>query len=137
MTLAGGLVLVAPGSSVQILVDILVALAFLVVILQYKPYADGKANTLQAFATLQIMLTLLMGVFLKLDATGEYQQALMGVLLLCMNISVVLLGMLSVALSMPRLGCGKKVPRASAVTTKVAPTSNAPETKTRAKDAWQ
>ena len=135
MTLAGGLVLVAPGSSVQVLVGILVAFCFFAIVLQYKPYADATDNKLQAFATAQIMLTLLMGAFLKMDVTGEYQQALMGGLLLCMNISVVVLGLLSIALIVRSLRWRKKEPRASTANGKVAPISNAAEMKTRAKDA--
>ena len=52
MILAGGLVLVAPGSSVQILLGILVSLAFLVLVLHCHPYDnanDNNHNTIQRF----------------------------------------------------------------------------------------
>ena len=120
MTLAGGLVLVAPGSSVQIMLGILVALSFLVVVLQFKPYADSTDNKLQAFATLQIMLTLLAGLALKTDTVGEYQQTFMGMLLLIINLSVVALGLLSVLIMLPTLAGCRCCQRKQSSTTKAA-----------------
>ena len=99
MTLAGGLVLVAPGSSVQILVGILVAFAYLIIVLQSQPYDDPNDNKLQAFATVQIVLTLLAGVMMKTDVTGVYEEGLMGILLIVLNGSVILIGLFAIFLS--------------------------------------
>ena len=105
MILAGGLVLVAPGSSVQILVGILVAFAFFATVLQLKPYEDATDNKLQAFATVQIVLTLLAGLVIQTDVTGEYQEIVMSVLLIIINGSVVVLGLVSTALMLPVKCC--------------------------------
>jgi len=105
MTLAGGLVLVAPGSSVQILVGILVAFSYLVLVFQYRPYEDANDNKLQAFATTQIVLTLLAGLVLKTDASGEYEQSLMGILLVLINGSVVVIGAYATLLMLPLSCC--------------------------------
>ena len=105
MILAGGLVLVAPGSSVQILVGILVAFAFFATVLQLKPYEDATDNKLQAFATTQIIMTLLAGLVIQTDVTGEYQEIIMSVLLIIINGSVVVLGLVSTALMLPVKCC--------------------------------
>ena len=105
MILAGGLVLVAPGSSVQILVGILVAFAFFATVLQLKPYEDATDNKLQAFATAQIIMTLLAGLVIQTDVTGEYQENVMSVLLIIINGSVVVLGLVSTALMLPVKCC--------------------------------
>ena len=105
MILAGGLVLVSPGSSVQTLVGILVAFAFFATVLQLKPYEDTTDNKLQAFATAQIILTLLAGLVIQTDVNGEYEEVTMSVLLILMNGSVVVLGLVSTALMLPFSQC--------------------------------
>eukprot|EP00946_MAST-07B_sp_MAST-7B-sp1_P003800 g3800.t1 len=105
MTLAGGLVLVAPGSSVQIMVGILVALGFLVTVLKVNPYEDDTDNNLQIFATLQIVLTLLAGLALKTDTVGEYEISLMSALLILINASVIAIGILTTAMVLPLPYC--------------------------------
>ena len=105
MTLAGGLVLVAPGSSVQILVGILVALAFLVLVQQLRPYEDATDNKLQTFATVQIILTLLSGLVIQTDVQGEYEQVTMSILLLFISGSVAIIGLISTAMMLPISGC--------------------------------
>ena len=83
MILAGGLVLVSPGSSVQTLVGILVAFAFFATVLQLKPYEDATDNKLRAFATAQIILTLQAGLVIQTDVNGEYEEVTMRRLLCC------------------------------------------------------
>jgi CRP-like cAMP-binding protein len=120
MILAGGLVLVAPGSAVQVLLGILVAFAFLVVVLQYQPYDDANDNNLQAYATAQIVLTLLAGLMLKTggsgeDSGGEYEQGLMTILLIGINCSVLVIGFFLLILLFPCFGHGKSRTHQTAV----------------------
>lgn len=103
--LAGGLVLVAPGSPVQVLLAIIVALAFLVTVLHTKPYADVNDNKIQAFATIQLILLLLVGLVLKTDRSGPYETVLLSVLLVLVYMSVVVLGVLSIFFMMPVRQC--------------------------------
>eukprot|EP00946_MAST-07B_sp_MAST-7B-sp1_P000182 g182.t1 len=105
MILAGGLVLLSPGSSVQILVGIVVALAFFSAVLHLEPYEDSTDNKLQAFATLQILLTLLAGLVIQTDVNGEYEETTMSLLLIIMNSSVVVLGLVSTAIMLPCSQC--------------------------------
>ena len=90
MILAGGLVIIRPGTSSQILLGLLVALAFCLIVVDFDPYADGTDNYLQQCCTIQIVLNLLIGLVLKLDnnTTGEYGDSMMGTLLVVMNLGV-------------------------------------------------
>ena len=108
MTLAGGLVLVAPGSSVQILVGILVAFSYLLVVQQYRPYKNTNDTNLQAFASTQVVLTLLAGLVMKTDTTGVYEEGIMGILLIIMNGSVLLIGLFAIFISCTCNCCCKK-----------------------------
>ena len=78
-----------PESS-QILLGLLVALAFCLIVVDFDPYADGTDNYLQQCCTIQIVLNLLIGLVLKLDnnTTGEYGDSMMGTLLVVMNLGV-------------------------------------------------
>ena len=48
MILAGGLVLVAPGTAAQVLIGLLIATAFLFLVLDWHPYDESTDNRLQA-----------------------------------------------------------------------------------------
>ncbi len=50
MALAGGLVLVRPGSSTQITIGLLITFAFFLMVLDWHPYEDKTDNRLQASA---------------------------------------------------------------------------------------
>ena len=78
------------GTSSQILLGLLVALAFCLIVVDFDPYADGTDNYLQQCCTIQIVLNLLIGLVLKLDnnTTGEYGDSMMGTLLVVMNLGV-------------------------------------------------
>jgi hypothetical protein len=90
MILAGGLVLVAPGSSAQLLLGVLVALSFLVVLLDWHPYEESGNNRLQALVTVQILVNLLFGMIMRLDVAdeGKYEADTIGTLLVLMNMVV-------------------------------------------------
>jgi hypothetical protein len=68
MALTGGLVLVAPGSAVQILFGALLALFYLLGAVRTAPYEEDSDDVLEIFASLAILLTLLAGFALKTAA---------------------------------------------------------------------
>ena len=95
MILAGGLVLVAPGSSAQILVGILVTLAYLLLLMKTMPYEDDGDDSLQVLATTQILLCLIAGFALKTDTEGEYEAAAMDIMLVGLQMSALVVGLVA------------------------------------------
>jgi hypothetical protein len=63
--LTGGLVLVAPGSSTQILVGLVIALIFYTIVLTTQPYAENEEDMMESIATASTVGTLLIGFALK------------------------------------------------------------------------
>jgi hypothetical protein len=105
MILAGGLVMVATGSSAQVLIGMLVALAYLMVVIRLEPYEDIVADRLQMVTSLQIMLNLLIGLVVKLDAKSpgqsEYDTHAVGIILVIMNVGIVVLGVSMALVAFP------------------------------------
>ena len=108
MMLAGGMVVVANGSSAQVIIAIVISLMYLVIILDNHPYIDPKDQKLQSYSTVQIILTLIMGLTLKLDTEQtQREQDAIGILLICINGSVVLMTVAAAVASLP--SCSTKV----------------------------
>ena len=63
--LTGGLVMVAPGTSVQILIALIIALVFYTLLLKLQPYTGKDEDQLQTIATAATVATLLIGFALK------------------------------------------------------------------------
>ena len=92
--LTGGLVLVAPGSSAQILVGLVVALIFYTMVLDGKPYEEDVEDRMQTIATASTVMILLIGFTLKLSSDtaiaqeqadgvrGDYDTAILDVILI-------------------------------------------------------
>ena len=57
--LTGGLVLLAPGTSAQVLSGLLVCQFYVIYLNDKKPYKEPADNWLQIFASIQLLLTLL------------------------------------------------------------------------------
>ena len=99
--LTGGLVLIAPGSSAQVLVGLMIAMAFFTLLLQMKPYKESEEDTLQVIATASTVMTLLIGFTLKIDhrnsvggeEPGEYDSAMMDVMLVLLFTCVSMSGL--------------------------------------------
>merc|ERR1712166_1585060 len=107
--LTGGLVLVAPGSSTQILVGLVIALTFYSVLLKTQPYADNTEDTMQSIATASTVMTLLIGFALKatLDqnkSSGMYDMVIMDVILVGMFTLVAVSGLYMILISLPCCG---------------------------------
>ena len=90
MMLTGGLILLSPGSSAQILLGILVVLMYLCLVLKYSPYNEDDDDFLQNVATGAILLTLIGGLALRADDAGEgyYESKVMGSLFIFINVSI-------------------------------------------------
>ena len=106
--LTGGLVLIAPGSSAQILVGLVIAAAFLIILMQTKPYEDSGENGLQTIATISTVATLLIGFTLKVDRSksndggeGEYDNAIIDIILVSLFACVSLSGAYMLVTSLP------------------------------------
>jgi len=105
--LTGGLVLVAPGSSVQILVGLVLALGFSVLLMQTKPYEEDDDDKLQTIATVSTVSTLLIGFALKVDRkaeegeAGEFDTALLDIILIGLFVGVGVSGVYMILKSLP------------------------------------
>ena len=122
--LTGGLVLVAPGSSTQILVGLVIALTFYTVLLKTQPYAGNAEDTMQSIATASTVMTLLIGFALKatLDQNksgGMYDMVIMDVILVGMFTLVAVSGLYMILISLPCFASGgeeeKESPEETAV----------------------
>ena len=79
-----------PGSSAQILVGLVIALGFFTLLLRTQPYVDDDDDQLQSIATGSIVMTLLIGFTLKINAqnqveagtAGDYDTAFMDFILI-------------------------------------------------------
>ena len=83
MLLTGGLVLLTPGSTAQILVGVLITLVYFTAVMKLEPYEDINDDILQTISTVQILLTLLMGFALRSDDGGVYENVTITVILIC------------------------------------------------------
>ena len=115
--LTGGLVLVAPGSSAQILVGLVVALMFDTLVLDGKPYEEDVEDRMQTMATGCTVMTLLIGFTLKLTSDeavaqeqaagvqGDYDTAILDAILIVLFIVVTVSGFAMTVMSCPCLQC--------------------------------
>jgi len=105
--LTGGLVLVAPGSSAQVLVGLIIALGFLIVLMQTKPYQEAEEDIMQTIATVSTCATLLIGFTLKVDRgmsgeqAGEYDDKIIDIILILLFVGVGISGMFIILKSLP------------------------------------
>ena len=77
MLLTGALTVVAPGSTVQIVVAIIIVMMNMLYVMKKGPYAD-QADDFLAFATsMQMVFTLLVAVLLMTDTNSTYHDATM------------------------------------------------------------
>ena len=88
MLLTGGLVLLAPGSTAQILVGVLITLVYFSCVMKLEPYEDFNDDVLQTISTVQILMTLLMGFALRSDDNGIYENGTITFILIVVNTSI-------------------------------------------------
>ena len=120
--LTGGLVLVAPGSSAQILVGLVVALIFYTLVLHGQPYEEDTEDRMQIISTASTVMTLLIGFTLKLTSAsavvaesasgvrGDYDTAILDVILILLFSFVTVNGIGMTIMSVPCFSglCAKK-----------------------------
>ena len=105
--LTGGLVLIAPGSSAQVLVGLIIALGFLIVLMQTKPYQEAEEDIMQTIATVSTCATLLIGFTLKVDRgmsgeqAGEYDDKIIDIILILLFVGVGISGIFIILKSLP------------------------------------
>ncbi len=94
MVLTGGLVLLLPGTSAQVVSGLLVSQFYILILTTYKPYKEPTDDSLQFFASLQILLTLLAGLLLKMDDPDNryYEHIFMTYVLISINVMVLVIG---------------------------------------------
>ena len=103
MLLTGAMVLVAPGSSAQVMIGILIAVVYLVILLYFKPFQDKKDQLLQMYSTVQVQLTLIVGMAILLnDGDGGVEKSILGMILIALNLSVPLMTAVAVYFALPR-----------------------------------
>jgi len=106
--LTGGLVLVAPGSSAQILVGLIVALLFYTVLLKTQPYGDDDEDMMQSVATASTVMTLLLGFALKSsygagESGGDYDAGILDGIMIVLFITVALCGVWITSKTIPNV----------------------------------
>ena len=91
--MTAGLVLVTPGSNVQLLLGLSVSVIYLVAFQHCKPMKEDADDWLQIIASLQIILTMAMGLALGWrDENTTFDRNMMGFLLISLNVIVFGLG---------------------------------------------
>ena len=104
--MCGGLVLFAPGSMSQVAVAVLLCTVYYVFAVNMDPMDSKLDNYLNQAASLQIILTLIIGMLLKASASDteaftKYELFVFNFILVFMWFAVLSLGIITVVLSIP------------------------------------
>ena len=90
MILTGAMVVILPGSSFQILAGLFIAIFYMLSVLKIAPFLEDADDWLSFTTSVQLVLTLLMGLILKLNSTdfpeGSVGRFLIGMQLLNFSI---------------------------------------------------
>eukprot|EP00943_MAST-04B_sp_MAST-4B-sp1_P003134 g3134.t1 len=94
MILTGGMVLVAPGSSAQVLLAEVVCLIYLLLVLKIAPFRYDLDDWLAFAASLQLFLVFMAAFALKTDDPNDtvYEARLMGICLSILCCGILILG---------------------------------------------
>jgi len=111
MMLTGAMVLIAPGSPLQLLVAIFIILFYLLLILKIAPFVDEADDWLSFLCSFQMLVTLLAGFALLTDTKENktFPSQSMGPMLIALNSLAFFALVASIALLMP--GCRERVNR--------------------------
>ena len=79
---------IAPGSSLQLLVAVLVTLIYMLMVLKTAPYEEDSEDYTSFVACLTLTLTTIGGLLLIMDnlSTPTYQSQVLGALLIAMSV---------------------------------------------------
>jgi hypothetical protein len=115
MLLAGGLVVVATGSAVQVLIGVMIAFGYFTFVVRLEPYEDILDDRLQACTSVQLIVNLLAGLILKLDAKAEinaFNANAIGSVLTTMNSIIIVVAILLVFFAFPQCRSRKQCMKA-------------------------
>ena len=102
MLLTGAMVMVAPGTSAQVMIGILISVVYLVILLHYRPFQDTKDQLLQMYSTVQVQLTLIVGMALQLDSgQDEAEKSVLAIILISLNASVPIMTAVAIYFALP------------------------------------
>ena len=108
--LTGGMVLIAPGTSLQLMIAIIIVLGFFGAMLKYRPYVYEEDDNLSTLTHFQILLSLLGGLALLTDHDDPNQKTFspvtMGVVGIFLNSLSWLVLLVSICMLHPK--CRKK-----------------------------
>ena len=100
MIMTGGLILVATGSSAQLLLAEIITLSYMLFVLKLAPFHSNHDDLLSFVTSLQIMLTLMLAFALKTDSLEQetngaggsttYDSHVMGLMMAGLTIAVIL-----------------------------------------------
>jgi len=112
MCLTGGLMVFGSGSTIQVLIGILVCFFYLVLWINTKPYVMHDEDRLEQVAAVQLFVSLILGLILKYEKQVKDEQELRGfeavkrtddkmldILLVFMNVVVIVFGIFTICLS--------------------------------------
>jgi hypothetical protein len=85
MMLTGAMVVIAPGSSSQLLIGLLIAILYMLAVLKIAPFLEEADDWLSFTTSLTLVMTLLMGLILKLNKT-DYPEDSVGQFLIGMQV---------------------------------------------------
>ena len=88
MIMTGAMCVIAPGSSLQLLVAVLVTLIYMLMVLKTAPYEEDSEDYTSFVACLTLTLTTIGGLLLIMDnlSTPTYQSQVLGALLIAMSV---------------------------------------------------
>ena len=67
MLLTGAMVVITPGTSTQLLIGLMIAILYMLAVLKTAPFLEDSDDWLSFSTSLQLVLTLLFGLVLKLN----------------------------------------------------------------------
>ena len=85
MMLTGAMVVISPGTSFQVLAGLLIAIIYMLSVLKIAPFLEDADDWLSFTTSVQLVLTLLMGLILKLNAK-DYPENSVGEFLIGMQL---------------------------------------------------
>ena len=103
MFLTGALVVIAPGSSPQLLVGLFIAVGYQLVTLKCAPFVEDPDDWLSFVTSSSLVVTLLFGLVLALDKGGkrDYDTESVGQFLIALHVGQFLFFAVSIALLCP------------------------------------
>ena len=102
VALTGGLIVVAKGSSAQLLVGEVICACYLLLVVRTLPYESDADDVLQSVASICLLFTMMMMFALKTDIpeNPEYNRESMGIVLTLLNVIVLALACVGIGIVM-------------------------------------